>query len=64
METTALTIDEYIFLNWVRSLTHEQRTVLLTYLKTGKKNPADLSRALAKSYPHNLLNIAKSIRGN
>jgi hypothetical protein len=64
MKTTLLTTDEYIFLSWIRSLTNEQRDVLLKYLKNGNKNPADLSRVLAESYPHNLLNIARTIRRN
>lgn len=62
MQRTVLTTDEYVFLSWIRSLTYEQQTVLLKYLKTGKFNAADLSSTLVESYPHNLLDIAKSIR--
>lgn len=64
MQATALKIDEFIFLNWIRSLTAEQRTVLIKYIQSGKFNASDLSRALVESYPHDLLDIAKSIGGN
>jgi len=59
--TTVLTIDEYIFLNWVRSLTEEQRTVLLKHLQSGEAKPNTLSPTLLESYPHNLLDIATAI---
>ena len=61
MQATVLNIDEFIFLSWLRSLTDEQRTVLIKYLKSGKFNALDLSRTLVESYPHDLLDIAKSI---
>ena len=59
-----LTIDEYIYLNWIRSLAPDQKAELVEQLQSGTEDAPELSATLAQSYPHDLLNIAKSIGGN
>jgi hypothetical protein len=56
-----LSIDEYIFLMWTRSLTDEQRENLVQCVKD---NTQELSTALFQGYPHDLLDIARTVSRN
>lgn len=58
---TRLSIDEYIFLMWVRSLSHSERTLFYEYIKTGNPFLVPLCIGFLHNYPYSLLNLAISV---
>ena len=64
MKDTILTVDEYIFLSWLRSLSKEEQDLFIGLLKNDDTQLPSSSIAFVQSYPHDLFDIAKSIGGN
>jgi len=58
-----LSIDEYIFIMWIRSLTDFERALLYDVVINKNTSLLPLCTGFLQNYPHSLLNVALAIGG-